>query len=274
MVKKENNQNRMMLIAGFVILLFILLFLLLPFIPLIVWSFTKQWPWPFLFPEEYSMDAWRYIFSPSGRGIEGVFNSVVIAFFTLSINLLLGLPVARTFAHQHFFGKTGLFIFFLSPLFIPSIASMIGMYNLSIQLDFINVYIRVTIAHVLITIPYFIATVWYQYRLMGTDILEAGKSLGAKGWQIFLWIELPQLLPALSLASVFVFIISLSQYLPTWIMSGGTLLTLPVIMFPFASSGNASIVAAYSLLFFVPVICMVLTHFYLIKMSRERNALD
>jgi putative spermidine/putrescine transport system permease protein len=51
------------------------LFLSLPFIPLVIWSFTKQWPWPLLLPEKWSMDSWKYLFSVSGRAGEGLLTS-------------------------------------------------------------------------------------------------------------------------------------------------------------------------------------------------------
>jgi putative spermidine/putrescine transport system permease protein len=66
-------------------------------------------------------------------------------------------------------------------------------------------------------------------------------------------------------------IISMSQYLPTWIMSGGTLLTLPLIIFPFASNGNASLVSAYSLLFFVPILLLVVVYFILLHIHCEKR---
>ena len=61
------------------------------------------------------------------------------------------------------------------------------------------------------------------------------------------------------------------QYLPTWIMSGGTLMTLPLIIFPFASSGNASMVAVYCLWFFVPVIVLVLIYYVFLKWYNKRG---
>ena len=72
------------------------------------------------------------------------------------------------------------------------------------------------------------------------------------------------------LACLLVVVISMSQYLPTWIMSGGTLMTLPLIIFPFASSGNASMVAVYCLWFFVPVIVLVLIYYVFLKWYNKR----
>lgn len=238
---------------------------------LFLWSITKLWPWPQLLPENFSMDSWGYLFSRSGMAFEGLFNSLVVAGITVIGNLLLGLPAARVLSQKHFFGKGFVVITLLSPLFIPLTVSVMGLHEISIQIQFLNDFFSVALAHILITLPYFIAMLTYQYKLIGVKLQEAARSLGASPWQTFLWIELPQALPALLLVCLLVIIISLSQYLPTWIMSGGTLLTLPLIIFPFASSGNASIVSAYSIFFFIPVIIFVLIYFLLLSFQQKRN---
>src|SRR4051794_20563522 len=81
------------------------LFLCLPFIPLVIWSFTKHWPWPLLLPEKWSYESWHYLFSISGNAWEGIFNSLIIAAITLIGNLILGIPASRALAQNDFIGK-------------------------------------------------------------------------------------------------------------------------------------------------------------------------
>ncbi|WP_312471172.1 ABC transporter permease subunit [Neobacillus sp.] len=268
---KRNRAQRILIII-FIILFS--LFFLLPFIPLIVWSFTKQWPWPLLLPEKWSIDSWKYLFSASGRAGDGLFNSLIVAALTLIGNLLLGIPAARALAQYEFRGKMIVFSILLAPLFIPYTVSIMGMFDFAIRFDFINDYISVAIAHLLVTLPYFIATIWFQFRLIGRKLQEAAISLGASEWKIFFWIEWPLLLPSILLGSFLVIVISFSQYLPTWIMSGGTLLTIPLIMFPFASSGNSSLVSAYSLLFFAPILVLLIVYYLLLRKNSRKQLMD
>jgi putative spermidine/putrescine transport system permease protein len=247
------------------------LFLFLPFIPLAIWSFTKQWPWPLLMPERMSGESWHYLFSDSGMAISGLNNSVIVAVLTLIANLILGIPAAKALAQHEFKGKKVVFIFLLSPLFIPYTVSVMGMHDLALRLEFLNPYISVALGHLIVTLPYFIATIWFQFRLMGRKIQEAASMLGANAWKIFWLIEFPLLRPSILLGSLLVMIISLSQYLPTWIMSGGTLLTLPLIIFPYASSGSSSLVSAYSLWFFLPVFLLLMIYLLLIKFTARRK---
>ncbi|SDL92221.1 ABC transporter permease [Bacillus sp. OK048] len=250
------------------------LFICLPFIPLAIWSFTKYWPWPMLVPDKWSIDSWEYLFSFSGRAYEGMLNSFIVAGLTLFGNIVLGIPAARGLAQNEFKGKNIVFAVLLAPLFIPYTLSIIGMHDVALQFDFLNDYVGVALAHILVTLPYFIASIWFQYRLMGTKLGEAAFVLGANEWKIFLWIEFPLLIPSILLGSLLVLIISFSQYLPTWIMSGGTLLTLPLVIFPYASSGNSSIVSAYSLLFFAPIIILLLIYFVLLRINNKNRFLQ
>ncbi|MBM4762964.1 spermidine/putrescine ABC transporter permease [Bacillus sp. B15-48] len=249
------------------------LFITLPFFSLLIWSFTKLWPWPELFPAKLSLDSWRYLFSPSGRAFEGLFNSIIIAIITVCFNIVLGFPAARTLSQQAFNGKGLIFALLLSPLFIPMTVSVMGLHHLAIRMDFLPTFVGVVLTHTIITLPYFIVMLWYQFNLLGFKLQEAAKSLGASRWKVFLWVELPLVIPAILVASLLVIVISMSQYLPTWIMSGGTLMTLPLIIFPFANSGNASIVAVYSIWFFVPVIFLVLIYYVLLKWYNKKFTL-
>ncbi|WP_256204198.1 hypothetical protein [Planococcus faecalis] len=44
-------------------------------------------------------------------------------------------------------------------------------------------------------------------------------------------------------------LISLSQYLITFIIGSGQVVTLPILLFPFISGGDPAVASAYSLLF-------------------------
>jgi len=266
-MKKLRIMKKMLVWFFFV---FMSLFIILPLISLVIWSFTKLWPWPQLFPETLSLESWSYLFSGSGRAFEGLCNSMIVAVITVILNILLGFPAAKVLSQKQFYGKGIIFIILLSPLFIPITVSIMGMHQIAIQMDFLNDYLSTAIAHTLVTLPYFIVMLWYQFKLMGLKLQEAAHSLGASQMKVFFWIELPLITPAILLSCLLVMVISLSQYLPTWIMSGGTLMTLPLLIFPFASSGNASIVAVYSIWFFVPVLILVTIYYVLLKLYNKR----
>jgi putative spermidine/putrescine transport system permease protein len=75
---------------------------------------------------------------------------------------------------------------------------------------------------------------------------------------------LPAILPGILVGSLFAFIISWSEYLLTVLIGGGQVITLPLLLFSFANSGDQPITAALSLIFVGPaVIFLALTSRYL-----------
>ncbi|MBC8078520.1 MAG: spermidine/putrescine ABC transporter permease, partial [Chloroflexales bacterium] len=52
---------------------------LLPFVPLAIWSFAFRWGWPSLLPASWSGRAWRYIASPESQVLPALRNSLVLA---------------------------------------------------------------------------------------------------------------------------------------------------------------------------------------------------
>lgn len=44
-------------------------------------------------------------------------------------------------------------------------------------------------------------------------------------------------------------LVSLSQYLITFLVGGGRVVTIPILLFPFAGSGDPTIAAVYTLMF-------------------------
>ena len=66
------------------------------------------------------------------------------------------------------------------------------------------------------------------------------------------------------MSGLFAFIISWSEYLLTLLIGGGQVITLPLLLFSFANSGDNALTAALSLIFIGPaIIFLVLTSRYL-----------
>ncbi len=65
-------------------------------------------------------------------------------------------------------------------------------------------------------------------------------------------------MPGLVVGALFAFIISWSQYLLTLLIGGGSVVTLPVLLFSFANSGDQPITAALSLVFIAPAVIFLL----------------
>jgi putative spermidine/putrescine transport system permease protein len=80
------------------------------------------------------------------------------------------------------------------------------------------------------------------------------RTLGAGPVRAFLAVGLPSAVPGMLAGSLFVFLISWSQYALTLLIGGGRVLTLPLLLFSFASAGDLALTGALSLVFLAPAV--------------------
>jgi len=70
-----------------------------------------------------------------------------------------------------------------------------------------------------------------RLRRLGTSLEEASADLGARGWQTFLWVTLPQVRGALAAGVLLAFALSFDEIVVTTFTAGPTVQTLPIWIF-------------------------------------------
>jgi putative spermidine/putrescine transport system permease protein len=89
---------------------------------------------------------------------------------------------------------------------------------------------------------------------------EQARSLGASGIKTFWYVTLPAILPGIIVGGLFAFLISWSQYILTLLIGGGRVVTLPLLLFNFATSGRNDITGAIAMIYILPgILILVLT---------------
>ncbi|EMF47881.1 binding-protein-dependent transport systems inner membrane component [Planococcus halocryophilus Or1] len=88
-----------------------------------------------------------------------------------------------------------------------------------------------------------------SYQTLSVDWEDQARMLGAGPVSRFTLVVLPHLLPGIVAGASLSILISLSQYLITFIIGSGQVVTLSILLFPFISGGDPAIASAYSLLF-------------------------
>ena len=91
-----------------------------------------------------------------------------------------------------------------------------------------------------------------------TEWEETARTLGAGPLRTFWYVTLPTILPGLTVAMLFTFLVSWSQYITTVLIGGGRVITLPMVLFPFISAANHANAAAISIVFILPAILILL----------------
>lgn len=237
---------RIAVLAGIVIAV------LLPMLPLLTWSFSSGWYFPELLPPALSGRAWSYVTSPGAMVGEALANSLIIALCVTALSVALGVPAGRALAMYRFAGRGVIEYIVIAPLLVPGISVVMGIHVVFIRAGLADTLAGVVIVHLLPALPYMIIVMKSVFANFSAEIEEQARSLGAGPLRAFFAVTLPSVLPGIVTGGLFVFLISWSQYLLTLVVGGGRVLTLPVLLFSFATSGDSAVTAALSVVFLAP----------------------
>lgn len=227
----------------------------IPFVPLALWSFAQRWFFPALWPQTFGLRAWTYITSTAGSQVlAAVGHSVVVATITAALAVVVALPAGRTLGLYDFKGKDLVSVLLTLPVIVPPLCVAMGLHLWFIRLGLAETTAGVIGVHLTFSLPYAIFVLWGVFANYNPDFEAQARSLGASRWRVITRVMLPMILPGISVAALFAFLLSWSQYLSTLIIGGGHLLTLPVLLFALMGSGDRPVAAAVSLVFVAPAL--------------------
>lgn len=228
----------------------VFIFVVVPFVPLILTSLSFGWRWPDVVPQAWSLRAWEYVVN-DGRTWQAVGISLWIALIVTAINIVLAVPAANALMRYPVRGRWLFEAIIFAPIIIPPFISVMGIHLTFLRLGLTETVLGVVLAHIAPTLPYMFRAVMISYQTLSTDWEDQARMLGAGAMPRFFHVVLPHLLPGILAGASLSVLISLSQYLITFIIGAGQVVTLPILLFPFISGGDPGIASAYSLLYAV-----------------------
>ncbi|MCB0169243.1 MAG: ABC transporter permease [Anaerolineae bacterium] len=238
--------------------------LLLPFLPLLLWSVSHRWYFPAIIPTEWSWRAWGYVFGTNSQVLPALGYSLIIALATTLVSIIIGIPAGRAMGLYRFRGQSVVRFLILAPIIVPPLAVAMGIHIVFIRYGLANTLPGVVLVHLIPVTPYVVLIMASVFANYNPEYEAQARSLGAGPGQVFRYIALPAILPGIIVSGLFAFIISWSEYLLTLLIGGGQVITLPLLLFSFANSGDNALTAALSLIFIGPaIIFLVLTSRYL-----------
>lgn len=230
----------------------LIIWLVLPLIPLAIWSFAHGWRFPSLLPQAWSLQAWDYALSDTSGVLDGLWLTTWIAVCVTALSLLIGVPAGRALGLYRFRGKGLIELIILAPVIVPGIAAGLGIHSVFIGLGLTNTVTGVVIVHLVPTVPYVTLVMAGIFANYDTAFEDQARSLGASPLQAFRHVTLPAILPGLVVGGLFAFLISWGQYVLTLLIGGGRVVTLPLLLFNFAASGRNDIAGAIAMIYILP----------------------
>lgn len=257
----------------FRIIMYAMIFILVfPLLVLIIWSFSKNWPWPNILPKELGIRGIKYFFDPTSKSFSALLNSVILSMVVTVITLIITIPASKALALYEFKGKKIAELLILAPLLVSPVAVAMGIHLSFIKLGLANTFMGVVLVHLFPCIPYSVRILKNVFEITGESMEMQAKVLGASPFQIFKNITLPTIAPGLVSAGAMVFTVSFSQYFLTFLIGGGRIVTLPMIMFPFVQSGDRMMASVYSIVFIITtLICLQILEKLVKKIYKSGN---
>lgn len=178
-------------------------------------------------PKGFSL-RWYQEILESDLYLRAGWTSLKLATITMIVSLILGTTAAIALSRFRFPGSTALSAFFLSPLILPSLIFAIGLLMVVSQYADGPDFHWLVVGHTVISIPYVIRTVSSVLVDMDPNLDEAARMMGAKWWQRYLFVVLPQCTSGMAAGAFFAFNISFDDAVVALFMRAPDFETLPI----------------------------------------------
>lgn len=221
-----------------------------------------------LWPNHPTISIFLYLF----RDMEFwqvVWNSVVIAVWTVILTTLLSVPAGYVLARHNFPFKRIFMVLLISVRLFPDISSVIPIATIFVRMNLHSSYISVILAHTMLALPYVIFMSTSAFEFVPKDIEEQAKVIGANRVTMFTKILLPVVMPSLVAGAIYTFLLSWDEFIFAHFLldTGGNIQTLTLYLNQNLSfSPPQNILAAISVCLSIPVMIFTfITQRYMIS---------
>lgn len=266
--RRRPSFTTVMLVLG-------LLFLYLPMVVLVVYSFNESrlvtvWA-------GFSTQWYGELFRDQ-QILSAVWTSLEIAFFAASMAVCLGTVAAFVMTrYGHFRGKTALSSMVTAPLVMPEVITGLSLLLLFVQMAQLIGWpadrgmATIWIAHTTFCSAYVAVVVAARLREVDRSIEEAAMDLGSPPVKTFFFVTLPVISPALAAGWLLAFTLSLDDLVIASFVSGPGANTLPMVVFSSVRMGVSPKINALATLIILTVSLATLLAWYFMRRSEAKR---
>jgi putative spermidine/putrescine transport system permease protein len=227
----------------------VLAMLLAPLVFTVLVSFT---PSRYLeLPREQWTLQWYREFFASPVWADALANSLAIAVWTAGLSVGTALATAVALVRRHFRWKGLWESALLLPMVLPAVALGAGMLAVVRLTPLWGSPMSLALAHSVLAIPVAYLVLRASLQQVDGKLEEAARGLGARPWQVFRFVTLPLVMPAVLAATLFALVISLNEITLTLFLATRYTETLPRVIWPNLRFAITPLVATASLVLLV-----------------------
>ena len=250
-------------------------FLYMPLVFMVVFSFnsTRQ-------DARFTGFSWRWYeaLMRDSKIVDGFLLSLQVALVTGVLSAVLGTFAAYVLVrYRKFAGRTLFSGMVNAPLVMPEV--VVGLSLLLLVVGAQNVFgwperglLTIVLGHTLLGMAYAMVVIQSRLAEMNMSLEEAAMDLGARPYQVFFLVTLPNIFPAILAAFLLAFTLSFDDVVISEFLSGPGVSTLPQVIFGYARRGiNPTIYAAATLLIVTVTLVVVSYAVWTARQSRKRQ---
>lgn len=252
------------------------LFLYLPMVTLIIYSFNKS-PLPTVWGG-FTLE-WYEKLAHDGEILSGLWLSIKIAFLSACFSVIFGTLAAFALVkYKRFTGRTLFSGMVNAPLVMPEVIQ-----GLSLLLMLVSIQkaigfperglMTILLGHLMMGLAYAAVVISARLQDLNPQLEEAAMDLGAKPWQVFYLVTLPMISQSLISAWLLTFSLSLDDVVVSAFLSGPGSTTMPLVIFSRARLGlNPSVNAVATVIIVVVAVCVTVASILVARAERRRAA--
>ncbi len=242
-------NDKLVTLAGRLLVIAILLFVLLPAVVVFITSFSST-SIVFFPPKGWSL-RWfeRAVNYDDFR--QGFYSGLLVTVWASSLAVIIGTALAIAIERYTFPCKHLLEGILLSPLFIPHFTIGLGLLMLVSQLNLGRGYALVIFCHIVLVLPFVLRSVYVSLKNLEQRIEMAAASLGASPLRVIWTIPVPLILPGLLGGWLFAAIMSFNEFTASLFITTQATQTLPVAMYNYVREFADPTLSALSVIYIV-----------------------
>lgn len=156
-------------------------------------------------------------------------NSLIVAFATMSLTLLIGSLAAFAFARFQFKGRGLILIVFLLSQMLPGASIIIPLFQLMQQVGLYDTRLGLVLVHTALLLPFVIWLLYGFFQTIPHEVEEAALIDGCSRLQALRMVILPLALPGLGATALFAFLGSWNEFFFALLLtSSDSTRTIPV----------------------------------------------
>ncbi len=269
---RANKQSKAV-IARSVIIICALVFLYLPIVTLIIYSFNESrmvtvWT-------QTSLKWYRALFNNSDI-IRAVGVSLLVAMMTACASVVLGTLAAFVLTRVGSFKGESLFVLLMTaPMVLPEVITGLALLLIFVTLgSHISIFAErgiwaIWIAHVTFCTAYATVVIRSRFRELDVSIEEAAMDLGAGPVKVFFAVILPALMPSEVAAFLLAFTMSMDDLVIASFIAGPDSTTLPMLIFSSVRRGLSPEINALATI--IVLIVSIFTFFAWLSMVKKQK---